>query len=239
MKMRLFGAMILIALLATACESCKPKVEEPESASTGSKLRSDDTLITLTAADTLHKYYDADRAWYGKEEVEIVALSDTASTRTTPDFTDLGVGMLIQKSVEESPSLISSCIIPRFYAFFASLTGIPPIPCTGSPIGSFDAPDPTSSVPISVQCSTGTFPSWRMSPTQIVRWTNTNPTVRNQFTSHLLAYESAIAAGYFPLYIDGLYYGSMYCMSYSEARLTVVMMGSTIVSWRIRMIPSM
>ena len=125
---------------------------------------------------------------------------DTTTTpvRTTPDFTDAGVGMLISKAGLVAPSTISTCITPEITAWFAALS-------TSSAILSLPFEDA-----IVADCSTGTRDVWITTISQRGSWYATSTTIRTLFINAINGYATELSTEgyYFPCTVVGLNFGA-------------------------------
>ena len=247
MKIKLILVAFATVFAISACMEKKDPASE-KSAKEFKVIR--DTTIALSAEDFAKSDYKlhlpfkfipykpsaSDCTMYKYEEMKTYMMSDTASARTTPDFTDVGVGMLINNAAMTNPSLITSCIIPRLRDFFTSTD--PEQTCAGPYAGNFTAPDP--GVSIVEQCSSGVMVPWSVTGNQMVRWHATSSTVREAFLSTLADYEAAVRVqGYFQLIIDGLNYGGTVCTPYTWIAVTKsgTAPSGPWIYWRVRLNP--
>ncbi|MBC8125191.1 MAG: hypothetical protein H7X70_05610 [Candidatus Kapabacteria bacterium] len=156
---------------------------------------------------------------------------DTTATpvRTTPDFTDAGVGMLISKAGLESPSSISTCITAEISTWFAALSSSSAI---------LNLPEEESIV---ADCSTGTRSVWITSPSQRGSWNATSATIRTNFINAINGYATSLSTEgyYFPCTVVGLNYGASVFPPYIMVQIQRILDPATgnIVEYRIVLIP--
>lgn len=138
---------------------------------------------------------------------------DTSTTpvRTTPDFTDAGVGMLLSNAGNTDPSVLSDCIYPALKSWLEAVAG-------GSSSTMLMLPDP--SYPAE-SCSTGVMITWSTTFGQICSWSRTSSTISMALANAVRGYQNTLATeGYFfPCTVVGLDYGRSVCAPYSKVQI--------------------
>jgi len=138
---------------------------------------------------------------------------DTSTTpvRTTPDFTDAGVGMLLSNAGNTDPSVLSDCIYPALRSWLEAIGG-------GSSSATLMLPDPSYPA---ASCSTGVMIPWSTTFGQICSWSRTSLTVAMALANAVRGYQNTLAAeGYFfPCTLVGLDYGRSVCAPYSKVQI--------------------
>ncbi len=155
---------------------------------------------------------------------------DTTATpvRTTPDFTDAGVGMLISNAGAEGASMIASCITPGISAWFSALS-------SGSPVLSLP-----SEYTVMEDCSTGTRVVWNASASQRASWNATSSGIRTNFINAINAYGTSLVTEgyYFPCTVVGLNFGASVYTPYIMVQIQRILDSSArIVEYRVILIP--
>lgn len=138
---------------------------------------------------------------------------DTTSTpvRTTPDFTDAGVGMLLSNAGNTNPSILSDCIYPAITSWLEAIAG-------GSSSASLMLPDP--SYPVE-SCSSSVMVPWNVTSGQRCSWSRASSITAMALANAIRGYQNALAAeGYFfPCTIVGLDFGRSVCLPYAKVQI--------------------
>ncbi len=138
---------------------------------------------------------------------------DTSTTpvRTTPDFTDAGVGMLITNAASAGPTTVSTCVVPGIQSWLAEMAA-------GRMSATLSLPDPMTPAE---SCSSGAMVAWKATAGQRCSWNLTISTVSTMFVNAIRSYEGALLAeGYsFPCTVVGLDYGRALCSGYLKVQI--------------------
>jgi hypothetical protein len=138
---------------------------------------------------------------------------DTASTpvRTTPDFTDAGVGMLLSNAGNTDPSILSDCIYPALKSWLEAVG-------SGSSTATLMLPDPDYPAE---SCSTGVMVEWEATIGQTCSWARSSSTTATALANAIRGYQNTLALeGYFfPCTVIGLDYGRSVCAPYSKVQI--------------------
>lgn len=139
--------------------------------------------------------------------LDVVYAIDTGSVRTKiePDFTDVGVGLLIQRTVATDPALIESCIVPNLRSWIDAIRSGTAAPDLRLP-GFMD---------IGTACSMGDLALWRYTPNQRCIWGPATSSIdpAAMFCDRLKEYATICTneRNIVTLVIDGLNYGGAVC----------------------------
>ena len=163
-------------------------------------------------------------------DLEMRLLSiDTSTTpvRTTPDFTDAGVGMLISNAASAGPTMISTCVVPGLQAWLAEMAA-------GRMSATLSLPDPYTPAE---SCSSGVMVPWKATAGQRCSWNLTISTVSTMFINAIRSYESALVAEgyYFPCTVVGLDFGRALCSGYVKVQIQRILESESgrIIEYRI------